>query len=660
MKNFKLLLVLFLFFFSFIHFNYAQISNDELKPPQHNSDNDKIITTGGPKSKPSLIKSLVSNANGMHLKFTNSEKKLTRISVFRKDMEVGNFIFVKAINPNNKIFEYSFTDSSRNLERGREYCYLIKTWIKGQGTGTPSKGDAKCHFFDGALESVLRPENPRELEILDVTSNSVTVTFKDQSNNEKYFFLERKEPHHSEWLVTGVKQRPKRDRVKFGQIEIKNTSLEMEQSYHYRVRAVNNQGSSLSNTVAVKTYPLDVENGTVKISHPSKNILQIAWRYDNLNKQDWEVSLYNIDDNQNPIRTNQVKGNEKRMTAFTDLDPTKQYCIGIRQRGSSNLFYRMICDSPFAERTLENQKGPIVPTIQSIERISSSQLEVNLRGNGREGQLIDLTRMSSGERRTLTAYRDGRDNIHIGALNPGENFCIRLLTTNTYGTRYSSAKCQATILDPPRKPYITNISESHVITVEWTSFGADEHTFQFTGTKAGETNHTGNIKMDPPYNYILFQAKPNYSYCFKVKSKNKYDTTDWSPSLCGIISEEAEEVISFSSFLIAEIPESGNIIYLGKVAPGNNSRLRKVHVAGNSFTPYIVQFLPTGKTREDCGTNVGVFIEPGEDLEGDDLNTLYGSNEPKTPVFFGACKLVKPNKSITTSRIPIKIDYVKE
>lgn len=158
--------------------------------------------------------------------------------------------------------------------------------------------------------------------------------------------------------------------------------------------------------------------------------------------------------------------------------------------------------------------------------------------------------------------------------------------------------------------------------MEWSSFGADEHTLEFNGSKSGATGHTGTITLDPPHNNIDFEARPNYSYCFKVKSKNDYDETDWSSTLCNVISEEKEEVISCASSLEADISPLGNVIYLGTVNPGNNSRLKKIHVAGNSFTPYIVQFLPEGKTREDCGNNVGIFVAPGDDLDGNDLITL--------------------------------------
>ncbi|MGB3800932.1 MAG: hypothetical protein WA952_14045 [Lewinella sp.] len=170
------------------------------------------------------------------------------------------------------------------------------------------------------------------------------------------------------------------------------------------------------------------------------------------------------------------------------------------------------------------------------------------------------------------------------------------------------------------------------------------------------------------FSFVIDSEPDNDQYCFRLTSFSKWSVENraFTDELCELPAGPTNtppttgDVISFASSLKADIPLSGNIVYLGQVQPNNNSRLTKVHVAGNSFTPYIVQFLPEGKTREDCGTDVGVRIEPGEDLEGDDLATLYGENRPKTPVFFGACKLNRSAGQLNTNSIPIQIDYIKE
>ncbi|MCP9235263.1 RICIN domain-containing protein [Lewinella sp. JB7] len=170
------------------------------------------------------------------------------------------------------------------------------------------------------------------------------------------------------------------------------------------------------------------------------------------------------------------------------------------------------------------------------------------------------------------------------------------------------------------------------------------------------------------FNFVLDDEPENEEYCFRVSYFSRWSVENWvrGDALCevpdgsGSPPPSTGDVVSFASSLEANIPPTGNVIYLGRVDPGNNSRLLKVHVAGNSFTPYLVQFLPEGKTREDCGTPVGVRIAPGTDLTGDDLKTLYGNNTPKTPVFFGACKLNRSGGQLSTSRIPIQIDYIKD
>jgi len=120
-----------------------------------------------------------------------------------------------------------------------------------------------------------------------------------------------------------------------------------------------------------------------------------------------------------------------------------------------------------------------------------------------------------------------------------------------------------------------------------------------------------------------------------------------------------ENLVSYPSSLLSEPPVSGVIIYKHYVNPGRNTNLKKVHVAGNAFTKYVVQFLPKTGTIQDCGTSKGVIVEPGSNLEGDGLNKLYGSSKPSTPISLKACALRRGTGNITIDKIPIQVTYIK-
>jgi len=83
-----------------------------------------------------------------------------------------------------------------------------------------------------------------------------------------------------------------------------------------------------------------------------------------------------------------------------------------------------------------------------------------------------------------------------------------------------------------------------------------------------------------------------------------------------------------------------------------------VQVAGNGFTQYKVHFLPPGASRNDCGDpNVGVVIDAGATLTGADLATLYGANEPATPLTLVGCKLWTAPSVPPINDMPITVTY---
>jgi hypothetical protein len=514
-----------------------------------------------------------------------------------------------------------------------------------------------CAFHNGG--SGPTPPTPASLLRIDgATDRSLRAAFLDTSNNESSFTLERQ--FLDRWLtVATTPASPGVGATLFAT----DSDLEMEHSYCYRVRANGAAGSRVSwnlcgTTTPFSGYDLTKENA---ILHPQAGSLTYSWYSDSTfsNFQVWamdgftndRVSVVTIRDHR-PGPDGVQRGAER----FDGLVPGKLYCFGVTLLGNDPPLQRL-CGAAFATQTSVDQRGPTLeerPLITSVtpaDRNDALLIEIA----NRQPNTI-LERRHGTWRTDVTAM--GTDSIVDYGLTNGDEYCYRLLTFNTWGSRYSDEVCARPTADGPKAP--TNVHLASLTGVqarfEWDApTNANSYDIEYHGRRQSYVSHDGTDSASFP-SYTLTGWK-GFDYCIKVRAKNEYGTSAWSDELCGVhIPDDGQT--SYSPLLEPIVPVTGNVVFVHTVDPGGSppAHLASVSVLGNAFTPYQVHFLPPGSSNADCDTSKGVTIDPGSSLAGADIAKVFGSATPATPLTIVACKNIRSGSG-SVDPIPVTVTY---
>lgn len=432
-----------------------------------------IIVTNKLYAAEFSFNSLQSTARGIRIEATMTyQKKTHNIEILRHDREAGyirnkdEWVAIKhATKSTGALARYYFYDTQ--VELGKEYCYKLKLNRNQRIPIGIKTTKQKCVFFDGDA-TINRPLSPVNLKIIQNKSNALQLEFKDRANNEEYFFLEKEEfsllngeVHDRRWSVVGLEQTSLGNSAS---VTMDISSLEMERRYCFRVRAVNNLGSALSNhtcgsSSSIELKPFISQNDSTIVpkilTHPSINALKVTW-FDTFRDHAARViTLFEIDDLDNVARSKLYNLNintpvpSTQSVVFEDLDPSKEYCVNVKELVYPFTPPHSICESPFGTPSASSDRAPIIPTIKNITR-SPNKLTIHLK-NPMAGQLVDMTESDSGFRTTLLGARDGRDSLTI-VLAANEEYCFRLFRTNSVGTRYGKSTCAVVPPNPGNNP----------------------------------------------------------------------------------------------------------------------------------------------------------------------------------------------------------------
>jgi hypothetical protein len=614
-------------------------------------------------SAPPRFTSLASTPTGMRLGFTTNDPATTRLIVYKMDREEGYYRHLGGV-PINPTGQYGYDDPAVVL--GHEYCYQIGSFAEGQTRG--SNSEALCAVHTGGTQN-LPPAAPTGLRVERSYERTLRLAFEDASSDETSFELERRSgaswhtiaslPAHAGTGTTYTRS---------------DEDLDIEQTYCYRVRAIGANGSSLSNAVCGRTKPVivgepvpGVQAQPVTITHPRAGALNLTW-IDKPAVTEWNVLMFD-GMSQTPIGNARIRdhvelppGTTVRHEGYTveNLEPGRLYCFQVTHGYLS--YVDWLCESPSAARSSDEPLDPRpeqTPTITAVNAPRNGRLEISI-ANPQPGQILERIVASDGKRRDINRDDAGSATLVDTNLSGGATYCYRLFVFNQWGARYSNILCGTTSANVPDRPRNLHVAGQSGTTVQldWdNSANAESYELHYDGTRPHYTDHDGNKSTSSSsYN---FEGYESFTYCFKVRAKNGYGSSDWSSELCGV-SIADDHLTTYSTALVHDTPPQGIVLYWHNVDPGlgGPGHLVSVQVVGNGFTPYKVHFLPLDASRNDCGNpSKGVIVDAGNTLTGADMARVYGTNEPATPLTLVGCKLITDGTVGNLNDIPINVTY---
>ncbi|HEY9063141.1 MAG TPA: S-layer homology domain-containing protein [Pseudobacteroides sp.] len=205
---------------------------------------------------PSGLMAQAAGQEGIYISWVDNTLNETGFEIWRLVDGMSEWELLVALEANSRIF------SDTGLIEGKKYTYMVRAYLGSDGIYSPYSATAS------AIASI--PAAPDNFTYSAVSSSSVKLTWRDNSNNESGFKVERKDNSTGNWTEIAALQQNVTSHTVSG--------LNSSTSYTYRIKAFNttNNSFSYSTELTVSLRKPEVPSGIVLSSLSSAEI-RIAW-----------------------------------------------------------------------------------------------------------------------------------------------------------------------------------------------------------------------------------------------------------------------------------------------------------------------------------------------------------------------------------------------
>jgi hypothetical protein len=399
-------------------------------------------------------------------------------------LETGGSFYTRmkanlALDPNGEWIEVRprptsdpnrFLLDDAEVRLGGEYCYVNST------SGIVTIDGQVCVINQQVGASLQFPAAP-DLRVTQVNVHNLTLEYRDSADNETQFIIERRFQYSPQQAIATLRGLTGTDWEAIATLpalpgtgerrSYKDSSVEMDTRYCYRVRAINADGARPSLPVCVRTddviVPLAIppQSGAgvlAHISHHRENGLAVRFIFRKVNfDRTFTINLFlreTLDSQPERSVILRVSANSsysQRVTFFEGLDPTRIYCARIETKETNTKSMRVLCESPFGKRTQAVDLGPTAGELPVIEDVINGRGFVRLQiSNPNPGMLVDMVAASNSQRRTRLDRAEENGEIIIEGIVG--MYCFRPFVTNTYGSRYGHFVCGTALSDGSDPP----------------------------------------------------------------------------------------------------------------------------------------------------------------------------------------------------------------
>lgn len=371
-----------------------------------------------------------------------------------------------------------------------------------------------------------KPNAPSNLVAKAMSSTQIALTWKDNSNNEAHFVVDRKGGASSIWAPVAM--------VKNNTIVDKN--LQPNTTYYYRVCAVNDAGkSAYSNEVSITTPPkagVPSAPSQLKATLVSANEVQLTWKDNSDNEDEFssEIKGGNISSWALSYKA------EKDATSLTRtlVGSNITYYFRVRARNAAgNSAY-----SNEVSVTTPQKDGPPAAPSNLTATVALSPTRVNLfwkdNSNNETSFYVERKRVASGSMDRLVKLAQDNTVFSDHEVAADASYSYRISARNSLGVTYSNevlATIPPAAMPLPAAPSIMlarPISPT-MITVTWKDNSNNEDSFEvyYDTSRGFSTAGMMSVAVNVTSANHL-ELKPNTQYYYKVRSHNKAGYSAWS------------------------------------------------------------------------------------------------------------------------------------
>ncbi|BAL80363.1 fibronectin type III domain-containing protein [Caldisericum exile] len=487
---------------------------------------EKTLPQGTPPAPPSELIATASSCSKVELSWKDNSLDETGFVIERKEGS-GTFGEIATVSSGVNTFD-DLTVSPLTT-----YTYRVRAFNsfgKSVYTDEISVSTPACGIL---------PNPPSDLKVNLVSRAEVHLTWKDNSNDEDSFTLERKTEGTSYSVVKNLSANT---------IETNDTGLIPGTKYYYRIRTHNTYGfSDYSNEVSVEPPSLTAKPeapSELSIDQSSCSEVTLNWKDNSVIEENFILER-KIEGETYGVISSSISPNT---TSYKDntVEEGKRYYYRIKARNSNG-------DSEYSnEVSLVIQPcghPPNAPSNLTLEIASSTEIQIRFQDNSDNEDGFKIERKEPGGTyelivvlpANLTLYRDSN-------LQQNKIYYYRVSAYNSYGVSlYSNESSittpkETTLPSKPTNLIATAISQNE-IRVTFTDTSDNEDGFRLERKIFGGS-YVETATLPP--NTTTFSDKglqPNTTYYYRVRAYNTKGDSDYSNEANATTLQEVSKVV---------------------------------------------------------------------------------------------------------------------
>jgi len=485
-----------------------------------------------PKPPTGLSATAVSTVQ-INLTWIDNSNSETNFTIQRADERDGTFKFIASVGANVTSYQ------NFGLEANTTYYYRVRA-ESGDGVSDYSLTD------NATTPDVAKPPTPpSSLTAEGVSTVQINLNWIDNSNSETGFIIERSATLTGTYSFIAA--------VGANITSYQNTGLIANTKYFYRVKAINNDGSSSYSTSASATT-LDTKRkpdppSDLLATGVSTTQINLSWQ-DNSNSET-NFEIHRSTSAEGPFTFLVSVAANRTTYENTGLQANTTYYY---QVSASNEAGRSVESNVAQGTTSEQPQPPAAPDGLTALAVSTSQITLRWNDKAFNETSYEIERSSNGTDFDKVGTVQANETVFENfGLSPLTEYTYRVRAQNADGASEFSNLATAITLEnkvPPSAPsnlFVKPLSQSEV-ELFWTDNSDNEEEFNVERaeleTQGGSEKFVIVEELPSNTNYFVDDdLKPNTTYKYRIQAKNS-DGESYSNEFTVITSVGGNPVIT--------------------------------------------------------------------------------------------------------------------
>jgi len=479
--------------------------------PVSNTSSATTMANPTPPKAPSALSAIAVSTVQINLTWVDNSNSETNFTIQRAPALDGPYQLVASVGANVTSYQ------NFGLTPNTTYYYRVRA-ESGDGVSAYTNIDnAKTS------QAAQPPSAPSSLIAVGVSTKQINLQWIDNSNSETNFIIERAATLDGTYSFIAA--------VGANETSYQNTGLSTNTEYFYKVRAINNDGTSgYSNAASATTLEVrqpPVAPSSLVANGVSTTQINLSWEDNSVSETNFEIHRASSAEGPFSFLVNVAANQTSYENTGLQANTTYHYQVRASNGDGPSQF------SNVAEGTTSEQaQPPAAPDGLTALAVSTTQIILEWNDKAFNETVYEIERSTNGLDFTIAGTVQANDTVFQNfGLTPVTEYTYRVRAQNGDGVSGYSNTATAVTLEnevPPIAPsdlFVKPLSQSEV-ELFWTDNSVNEEEFIVERAELEtEDQTTANFAIVEllPSNTITYNdtgLQPNTIYKYRIQAKN--------------------------------------------------------------------------------------------------------------------------------------------